>query len=109
MENKIYTTLLKSSELPLGGLIDECGTSVHRKTGDWSTVKPIRNEKCINCFMCWSMCPDTAIPVINGKVTGFDYDHCKGCGVCAAVCPAKIKAISMVDEAEIKVGKVVTK
>jgi len=102
MNEKIYTQLLKSSELPFGGVIDEGGTSTHRKTGDWSTIKPVRSDKCINCFMCWSMCPDTAIPVIDGKVTGFDYEHCKGCGVCADVCPDKVKAITMMEESEIK-------
>ena len=30
------------------------------------------------------------------KRTDFNYDYCKGCGVCAKVCP--FKAISMVEE-----------
>ena len=34
------------------------------------------------------------------KMTGFDYDHCKGCGVCAMECPGKkgSKAIVMEEE-----------
>jgi Pyruvate/2-oxoacid:ferredoxin oxidoreductase delta subunit len=27
----------------------------------------------------------------NGKVASFDYDHCKGCGICAEECPVSIK------------------
>ncbi len=29
-------------------------------------------------------------------MVGFDYEHCKGCGVCAAICPKD--AIEMVPE-----------
>jgi pyruvate ferredoxin oxidoreductase delta subunit len=33
-------------------------------------------------------CPDSSIMLNEeGKVTGIDYDHCKGCGVCTNVCP----------------------
>ncbi len=32
-------------------------------------------------------CPDSSIPVRDGRRTDFDYDHCKGCGICAQVCP----------------------
>jgi len=31
-------------------------------------------------------------------VIGIDYEHCKGCGICARECPRK--AVSMVEEAE---------
>ena len=42
------------------------------------------------------VCPDSSIPVdADGKRTDFDYDHCKGCGICAEVCP--FKAIEMKD------------
>jgi pyruvate ferredoxin oxidoreductase delta subunit len=34
----------------------------------------------------------------DGKLTGIDYSHCKGCGICAEECP--VKAIKMVDEKE---------
>ena len=47
---------------------------------------------CTACGICWFFCPDVAI-VINresdkpeSKIL-FDYDHCKGCGQCAEVCP----------------------
>jgi pyruvate ferredoxin oxidoreductase delta subunit len=32
----------------------------------------------------------------DGSGIEFDYDHCKGCGICAAECPAK--CIRMIGE-----------
>ena len=47
--------------------------------------------------MCYFACPDTSILIDNeGKRMDFDYKHCKGCGICAKVCP--FKAIDFVDE-----------
>jgi pyruvate ferredoxin oxidoreductase delta subunit len=42
------------------------------------------------------VCPDSSINVADEKVTSFDLDHCKGCGICAQVCP--VDAIEMVPE-----------
>jgi len=86
-------------ELPIGGVIDEGGTADEYATGGWRAFKPIWNkEKCIHCLRCWIHCPDSSIIVENGKVVGIDYAHCKGCGICDAVCPAKVDAIEMVKE-----------
>lgn len=62
------------------------------KTGDWRVFKPVRNEKCIKCRLCWRFCPENAIKLKDSRPI-FDYDICKGCGICAANCP--VKAISM--------------
>ena len=41
-------------------------------------------------------CPDDSIALEEGKVTGIDEDHCKGCGICASRVPAKpVKAMTM--------------
>ena len=86
-------------EIPPGGLILEAGNASTYKTGGWRTYRPVWDEKkCINCLICWVNCPDSAILVKDGKVTGIDYDHCKGCGICAKECPSKIQAIKMVKE-----------
>lgn len=36
--------------------------------------------------MCVPVCPDSCIPVVDGKRGAFDYDHCKGCGICVKAC-----------------------
>jgi len=51
-------------------------------------------------MICWIYCPDSSILVEDGKMIGFDYKHCKGCGICAAECPTK--AIEMRDENEFR-------
>lgn len=84
-------------EIPIGGLILEAGNSKNYETGTWRTFKPVHNaEKCINCYFCWEFCPDNSILIENDKVVGMNYFQCKGCGVCASVCPTK--AIEMIKE-----------
>ena len=87
-------------ELPMGGLIIKAGNAQEYKTGEWRTFKPVWvEEKCIHCLQCWIMCPDSSVLVKDGKMTGFDLDHCKGCGICVNTCPVKPeKAIKMVKE-----------
>lgn len=86
-------------QLPIGGLILEPGNAVEYKTGGWRTYRPLVDKSlCTNCLQCWLFCPDMCIDVTEGKMVGYDYDHCKGCGICAAICP--VKAIKMVLETE---------
>ena len=83
-------------ELPIGGLITEAGNAEEYIVGGWRTYRPVWiPENCIHCLFCWIYCPDSAIKVKDGKMMGIDYDHCKGCGICAVECPAKKKAIEM--------------
>jgi pyruvate ferredoxin oxidoreductase delta subunit len=84
--------------LPIGAVL-QGGTAVEYKTGTWRTFRPVwTKEKCINCLQCWLICPDMSILAKDGKLNGFDYDHCKGCGLCAYICPVKGKAIKMEKE-----------
>ena len=88
--------LLTWKEMPIGGMIVEAGNSHGYSTGGWRTYKPIHDrEKCISCLRCWILCPDSAVLVEEGEMAGFDYDHCKGCGICAQECPEKCRAIEM--------------
>jgi pyruvate ferredoxin oxidoreductase delta subunit len=86
-------------EIPEGGLIIKAGNSATYETGSWRSARPVRDvDKCTNCLICWVYCPDSSILTSDGKLTGIDYSHCKGCGICAEECP--VKAIKMVDEKE---------
>jgi 2-oxoacid:acceptor oxidoreductase delta subunit (pyruvate/2-ketoisovalerate family) len=88
-------------ELPRGAAILKAGNAREYHTGDWRSDRPIWDkDKCINCLFCWVYCPDAAIMVKDGKMTGIDYDHCKGCGICAAECPKRVEAITMIKESE---------
>lgn len=83
-------------ELPMGGIIIKPGSAAEYETGDWRSERPIWDKnKCIQCLNCWIYCPDSAVVVKDGKVVGIDLKHCKGCGICAKICPPKVKAITM--------------
>jgi 2-oxoacid:acceptor oxidoreductase delta subunit (pyruvate/2-ketoisovalerate family) len=52
---------------------------------------------CFECDNCYGVCPDNAVIKLGaGKRFEFNYDYCKGCGVCVAECPCG--AIEMVPE-----------
>jgi pyruvate ferredoxin oxidoreductase delta subunit len=94
-------TLKTWQEIPEGGLILEAGNAHSYKTGDWRSMRPIIDKSnCINCLSCWIVCPDSSIIVKDEKFDHFDYDHCKGCGICAHECPKK--CIDMKSEAEFR-------
>ncbi len=72
---------------------------VSGKTGTWRWIKPVvDNSKCVKCFLCEIYCPENTILVDPEKGVAIDYDYCKGCGICASVCP--VKAIEMVREGD---------
>jgi 2-oxoacid:acceptor oxidoreductase delta subunit (pyruvate/2-ketoisovalerate family) len=58
---------------------------------------------CFSCDNCFGVCPDNAVLKLDdagrqgaGRGYAFDYDFCKGCGICVAECPSG--AIEMVSE-----------
>ncbi|MHB1294023.1 MAG: 4Fe-4S binding protein [Anaerolineae bacterium] len=88
-----------------GGVVSQPGSSTTYITGTWRTMRPVRDSaQCTQCMICWIMCPDASIPLSEGKVDGFDYAHCKGCGICADQCPVNIKQPHAVTG---KLGKVI--
>ena len=58
---------------------------------------------CFECDNCFAVCPDNAVMKLGtgrqqmgDRPFEFNYDYCKGCGVCVAECPCG--AIEMVPE-----------
>jgi len=52
---------------------------------------------CFECDNCYGVCPDNAVIKLGpGKRFEFNYDYCKGCGLCVSECPCG--AIKMVPE-----------
>jgi len=73
-------------------------------SGPLITVESQRCFSCGNCLACdncWTLCPDSAVLktkelASDGSHYVFDYDYCKGCGLCAHECPCGY--IDMLDE-----------
>jgi 2-oxoacid:acceptor oxidoreductase delta subunit (pyruvate/2-ketoisovalerate family) len=65
-------------------------------TGEWRFQRPvIKAEKCCQCGWCYIFCPAGCIED-RGTYFEANLDYCKGCSICAKVCP--VDAIRMVRE-----------
>ncbi|MBN1110219.1 MAG: 2-oxoacid:acceptor oxidoreductase family protein [Methanomassiliicoccales archaeon] len=86
------TTLAAGSEK---GVAIGPGGAIQNLTGSWRTRTPhYDRDKCVRCLRCWFSCPDACIKREEDDHVSWELDYCKGCGICAQVCPAK--AIDMV-------------
>ena len=93
---------------PIGGINPDLGSTVV------SDLSPSRQgyipifikERCINCGLCFSTCPDMVFQFAKGEYKGrtmminqgLDYYHCKGCLRCVDVCP--VNALVRGEEAD---------
>ncbi len=72
----------------------------HGLTEENALFEARRCMSCGNCFECdncYGVCPDNAVIKLGpGEKFKFNYDYCKGCGICANECPCG--AIDMVSE-----------
>lgn len=89
----------------------QCCKNFVVKSGTWAEGSKIKDAeiaqriaqdclvtvKCDNCDLCIMFCPDLCITRNNesGNIE-VDYDYCKGCGICAYICPKNV--ISMEQE-----------
>jgi 2-oxoacid:acceptor oxidoreductase delta subunit (pyruvate/2-ketoisovalerate family) len=73
-------------------------TAPRGRTAGWRTglAPSVDLVRCVDCLLCWLYCPDSAVLLDGEAFQGFDYDVCKGCEICAEVCPEG--AIEMVAE-----------
>lgn len=86
-------------ELPMAATIHEPGCATRQMTGDWRSMRPVRDpSKCDKCGICWIYCPDAALFMNEEGFYEVDLDHCKGCGICARECSKG--GIVMVEEGE---------
>ena len=70
------------------GIIPQAGNAREYDVSGWRSEHPVRYaECCIQCLFCWVYCPDSSVIIKDEKVVAFDPVHCKGCGICAQVCP----------------------
>jgi 2-oxoacid:acceptor oxidoreductase delta subunit (pyruvate/2-ketoisovalerate family) len=76
---------------------DEVTQPLDEQTAVFEARRCMSCGNCFECDNCFGMCPDTAVIKLGeGMRYAFDYDYCKGCGICAAECPAG--AIDMTPE-----------
>ncbi|MCL2680348.1 MAG: ferredoxin [Coriobacteriia bacterium] len=79
------------------GMVGPAGNGAEYYTGGWRHEKPVwQKDLCKNCMLCWINCADTAVFMENQTVSGINYHHCKGCGVCPIEC--RFGALKMVPE-----------
>ncbi|MGI9860982.1 pyruvate:ferredoxin (flavodoxin) oxidoreductase [Moorella naiadis] len=122
---------LKGDELPVSTFTPDgvfpLGTTKYEKRGIAVNIPQWQPENCIQCNQCSLVCPHAAIrpylaqpadlagapasfvtkDAIGKEAVGLKFRiqvsplDCTGCGNCADVCPAKVKALTMVPLEEV--------
>lgn len=90
---------------PIGGINPRIGSTV---SNDLSASREgyiplFIKERCINCGLCDSTCPDFVFQFVPGVFKekecmvniGPDYAHCKGCLRCVEVCPVNALVMAL--------------
>jgi len=82
-------------------VVTEIEGSLTRDAFDTEVRRCFSCGECMSCDNCWTLCPDNSVLKAQSSGDGkwhyvFDYDHCKGCGICARECP--VGFITMIDE-----------
>lgn len=82
---------------PIGGINPRAGSTVSNDLSPSREgyIPVFIQERCINCGLCDSTCPDMVFQFAPGIYKdkecmvnqGLDYYHCKGCLRCVEVCP----------------------
>ncbi len=76
---------------------DEVVGGLDDSTGLYEARRCLSCGNCFQCDNCFGVCPDNAVRKVDeARGYAFDYDFCKGCGLCVQECPCG--AIEMVPE-----------
>jgi NADPH-dependent glutamate synthase beta subunit-like oxidoreductase len=68
---------------------DEVVAGLDDATALYEARRCLSCGNCFHCDNCYSVCPDNAITKLaDGSGYTVNTDFCKGCGLCAAECPA---------------------
>ncbi len=67
---------------------DEVVTGLDEATALFEARRCMSCGNCFECDNCFGMCPDNAVMKLGPSLRyAFNYDYCKGCGICVAECP----------------------
>ena len=76
---------------------DEVSSGLDPSTALFEARRCLSCGNCFECDNCYGVCPDNAVIKLGaGSRFKFNYEYCKGCGLCAAECPCG--AIEMIQE-----------
>ena len=76
---------------------DEVVKGLDESNAQYEARRCLSCGNCFECDNCYGVCPDNAVIKLGpGRRFQFNYDYCKGCGLCVAECPCG--AIKMVAE-----------
>ena len=76
---------------PRASTFDEVVGGLDASTALFEARRCLSCGNCFACDNCYGVCPDNAVLKLHGGgayAYAIDLDYCKGCGLCAAECPA---------------------
>jgi 2-oxoacid:acceptor oxidoreductase delta subunit (pyruvate/2-ketoisovalerate family) len=67
---------------------EEVVGSFDQETAQFEARRCLSCGNCFECDNCYGVCPDNAVIKLGpGRRYEFNYDYCKGCGLCVSECP----------------------
>ena len=67
---------------------EEVVGSFDETTAQFEARRCLSCGNCFECDNCYGVCPDNAVIKLGpGERYAFNYDYCKGCGLCVSECP----------------------
>ncbi len=70
------------------GTFDEVEAGLDESDALFEARRCLSCGNCFECDNCFGVCPDNAVIKLGpNERYEFDYDYCKGCGICAQECP----------------------